>query len=30
MFYQFRAVSLDGDGVPLSATEDLEGVFFMP
>ncbi len=28
MFYQFRATSLK-DGTPLSATEDLKGVFFM-
>jgi hypothetical protein len=28
MIYQFRATSLDGSGVPLSATEDLKGVFF--
>lgn len=27
LYYQFRAISLDGDGVPLSATEDLRGVF---
>ncbi|MDC0720467.1 hypothetical protein POL25_26430 [Nannocystis sp. bb15-2] len=27
LYYQFRAVSLDGKGVPLSATEDLRGVF---
>jgi hypothetical protein len=26
MFYQFRAVSIK-DGVPISATEDLRGVF---
>jgi len=27
LYYQFRAISLDGKGVPLSATEDLRGVF---
>lgn len=29
MYYQFRVTSLK-DGVPLSTTEDLEGVFFRP
>lgn len=29
MFYQFRATSLNADGVPLSRTEDLKGVFFV-
>ncbi|HUH03049.1 MAG TPA: hypothetical protein VML75_13725 [Kofleriaceae bacterium] len=29
MYYQFRATS-SKDGVPLSRTEDLRGVFFMP
>lgn len=28
MFYQFRATSLDRDGVPLATTEDLAGVFY--
>jgi len=28
MYYQFRATSYDGDGVPLSSTEDLRGVFW--
>jgi hypothetical protein len=27
LYYQFRALSVDGKGVPLSATEDLRGVF---
>lgn len=29
LYYQFRAISVDGDGVPLSATEDLRGVFLV-
>ncbi|MBZ5712274.1 carboxypeptidase-like regulatory domain-containing protein [Nannocystis pusilla] len=29
LYYQFRAISLDGNGVPLSATEDLRGVFLV-
>jgi hypothetical protein len=30
MFYQFRVTSFDGKDVPLSMTEDLKGVFFLP
>ena len=30
MFYQFRVTSFDGNGRPLSMTEDLKGVFFLP
>lgn len=29
LYYQFRALSLDGNGVALSATEDLRGVFLV-
>ena len=27
LYYQFRVLSLDGEGLPLAATEDLRGVF---
>jgi len=30
MYYQFRAISLDGGGDPLATTEDLLGVFYVP
>ncbi|MBW2376975.1 MAG: hypothetical protein JRF55_13485 [Deltaproteobacteria bacterium] len=30
MFYQFRVTSFDGNDRPLSMTEDLKGVFFLP
>ena len=30
MFYQFRVTSFDGNDRPLSKTEDLKGVFFVP
>jgi hypothetical protein len=30
MYYQFRATSRDNSGSPLSRTEDLRGVFFVP
>jgi hypothetical protein len=30
MFYQFRVTSFDGNDRPLSRTEDLKGVFFLP
>ena len=30
MFYQFRVTSFDGNDCPLSMTEDLKGVFFLP
>jgi hypothetical protein len=30
MFYQFRVTSFDGNERPLSMTEDLKGVFFLP
>ena len=30
MFYQFRVTSFDGNDRPLSKTEDLKGVFFLP
>ena len=30
MYYQFRVMSFDGNDRPLSRTEDLKGVFFLP
>jgi hypothetical protein len=30
MYYQFRVTSFDGNDRPLSRTEDLRGVFFLP
>jgi hypothetical protein len=30
MYYQFRVTSFDGNDRPLSRTEDLKGVFFLP
>jgi len=30
MYYQFRVTSYDGNNRPLSRTEDLKGVFFLP
>jgi hypothetical protein len=30
MYYQFRATSKNGSGCPLSQTEDLKGVFYLP
>ena len=30
MHYQFRVTSFDGKGRPLSRTENLKGVFFLP
>jgi hypothetical protein len=30
MYYQFRVTSKANDGVPISRTEDLKGVFFVP
>jgi hypothetical protein len=30
MFYQFRVTSIDINDRPLSRTEDLKGVFFLP